>query len=466
MTFTTLAIVVAAFSISTCLGWLLSAVLIPFQLTRRLVWAVAPGIGLGICSMIFLVFRRPLFTAEFMALIVLAILVWRRKNSSGSRRNFLQPTALALVLCGALGFAMAGSMIRMDRMPHGGWDAWAIWNTHARVLFRDGPNWERDLPYTFHPDYPLLVPSATARVWRYLGREIPEAGAAVGMIFAISTVAVLAAVLLELTGASNAMLMALMLISTPSYLENAASQYADVPLSFYILSTIGLIVLDAERNFDHRRMLILAGFTAGCAAWTKNEGFLFIVGVCAALLIPVIFRREKISHRVIPFVGGLLPPMAVILFFKLGVPTNDLIKNQTVAAAIHQALDPDRYTLILKYFVETFWSFGGWSVTPLIPLFLYVICVGINRAVLRSSAWLACLFIVGIVLSGYFFVYVATPIPLKNHLESSLDRLIIHLWPSLLLLLGLLIKSRQNPSHSALEGTTVGDSGYQPHQIT
>jgi hypothetical protein len=52
--------------------------------------------------------------------------------------------------------------------------------------------------------------------------------------------------------------------------------------------------------------------------------------------------------------------------------------------------------------------------------------------------------ILGIVLAGYYFVYISTPIPLQVHLDSSLDRLMIQQWPSFLLLLGLSVR----PSNS------------------
>src|SRR5207247_8822510 len=74
-----------------------------------------------------------------------------------------KPPGFSLLLAGALGLAMAGWVARVDRVPHGEWDGWAIWNSHARFLYRDGPHWRKDLPgsvngvfNTFHPAYPLL----------------------------------------------------------------------------------------------------------------------------------------------------------------------------------------------------------------------------------------------------------------------------------------------------------------------
>src|SRR5262249_19690370 len=145
MTLTTLAILAGAFFISTCLGWFVSTILLPSHLSRRFAWAVAPGVGIGISSILFFVFRRALFGSEFVAFIILAALAWRRRNFSIARPKLLAPAMLVVLFSGSLGIAMAGMMIRIDRIPHGDWDGWAIWNAHARFLFRDGQNWQRDI---------------------------------------------------------------------------------------------------------------------------------------------------------------------------------------------------------------------------------------------------------------------------------------------------------------------------------
>jgi hypothetical protein len=50
-----------------------------------------------------------------------------------------------------------------------------------------------------------------------------------------------------------------------------------------------------------------------------------------------------------------------------------------------------------------------------------------------------------VVLSGYFWIYVITPIELNLHLGSSLDRLLMHLWPSAIFVIALVAR-RESPS--------------------
>jgi hypothetical protein len=435
----TLAIFAAAFGVAVVFGYALGDWLLPPSISRRLTWALAPGLGTGVCSFIFFVFRRPMLSVEMILLIAAARTVYRGGRMRDLFPGSWQPPALGLVFTAALGLMISIEFFAMDRNPHGGWDGWAIWNTHARLMARAGPNWENLLPYTFQGDYPLLVPASVARLWRYAHMDIPEAGALVGILFGVSGIVVLTAVLYELRGASIGMVMGLVLTGTPLYLSLMTAQYADVPLSFFILATLSLVCLHFELKPENKSMLSLAGFAAGCAGWTKNEGLLFVAAVGAVLLAPVIQRKSKISDRFIPFMAGLLIPLSIIGYFKWTVPVqNYLIEGQRLDLLRHQFGDLDRYLLIAKGFSKTFWTFGQWPIlTPFVPLFLWMALRGLNRQALQSPGWRAGCAVLAMVLAGYAVVYLISPINLSVHLHSSFDRLVLHLWPSFLLLLGL-----------------------------
>jgi hypothetical protein len=343
-----------------------------------------------------------------------------------------------------LGLALPSLTTRVLRNPHGGWDGWAIWNTHARVLYRIGPDWKNQIQYTFHGDYPELAPSLAARFWRYVTHEVPLAGSVAGLILGLSGIAVLIASLSHLKRKRLGLVMGVMLLGTPNYLDLASAQYADVPLSFYFLASIALVCLYAQSAHRERSIMVLAGFMAGCAGWTKNEGLLWIVALSGALLLPVVFRREEISERFLPFAAGLLIPLAVILTFKLTVTAhNDIVASQKYETMMKNLTDPVRYSAIFRHFVKVGQTFGAWSVKPWLPFIFFIAVRGIDRRLFRNRGLMTGLLTLAIVLTGYFVVYLNTPLDLQVHLVSSFDRLSIHLWPSLLLLLGLAMNADQ-----------------------
>ena len=426
-----------AFSVAILFGYAITSTLLSRSLPRHFAWVFAPAVGLGVCSVLYFLFRRPIFTVESVLAVMAVWYLYRRRRRSEVSTSGARLPAVGIILCAAMGLAFAALALRMDRIPHGDWDGWAIWNTHARFLFRMGPEWRSGIQYSFHNDYPLLTPALAARFWRYAGSEVPDAGALVGMTLALSAVTLLALTLSELRGAATGVLFALVLLSTPSYLGYAVSQYADVPLSFFILGTVALICLYSEHRSD-KRILMLAGLSAGFAGWTKNEGLLLIAAACLALLLPRL--RHKLDGRFLAFCCGLAVPVLTIILFKLTIlGRNDLIEAQQAHAnTIEKLLTFSRYSLIAHNYGKQFLAFGAWTISPWIPLLLFILFRGIDGRAIRSWGWTTGAAVVGLVLTAYYFVYVVTPIDLQLHLDTSLDRLFLHLWPSVLLLAGLL----------------------------
>ena len=192
-----------------------------------------------------------------------------------------------------------------------------------------GKTWTQDIQNTFHPDYPLLLPGILVHTWRYMGNNSPDAAGFMGILFELAAIAVLAATLIRLRSPTIGLLMAFVMIGSPNYVLHAASEYADVPLSAFVVSTIALICLYESEASKPLGLIALAGFMAGCAAWTKNEGVPFVLVTVAILLLPVFRSRSATLRRIAGFAAGLALPLAAIAFFKLTVaPPNDLFDDR------------------------------------------------------------------------------------------------------------------------------------------
>jgi hypothetical protein len=139
-----------------------------------------------------------------------------------------------------------------------------------------------------------------------------------------------------------------------------------------------------------------------------------------------------------PFLAGLAIPLLVIIEFKLVVPVRSyLTEGQTYDVVFQRITNPDRYFVTIQHLLKTAWTFGAWSVTPFVFLFAFVALRGLDLSVLRNWGWRAGCLTLLIVGVGYFCIYIISPIELQVHLDTSAYRLLIHLWPSFLLLLGL-----------------------------
>jgi hypothetical protein len=456
MTDPQLLLFVSSIAVLAVLGFSLASCLLP----PRLYWlglALTPGIGAGLCAFVFFIFRRPIITVEFV-LFASGIVLLSRNRSTFREMKVSDFRVLAAVMP-AVAIVTIALSFRADRFPHGNWDGWAIWNWEARLLYRAGPNWKQYLPMAFHGDYPLLVSSITARFWRYMGHEVPDVGAFLGILLALSSIAVLALTLTELRSRMVGIVMCLTLIGTPSYLYWAASHYADIPISFFFLGTLALIAIHFETGNRDLRLLALAGFLAGCAGWTKNEGILFMFAAAVALLLPVFRYRNDAWIGFRAFGGGAALPVLVITGFKL---TNN-VSNYVVAykeGKFQRMFDLGRHFMIWDYVGRYLFSFGAWSVSPFIPLIAFILLAGVHRSIFANYGWRTIVTILVILCAGYYLVYLTTPVDLKWHLESSLDRLFLQLWPSVLLLAGLICQPGWAKPHT---GLVVVARGYGKH---
>ncbi len=314
--------------------------------------------------------------------------------------------------------------------PHGNWDAWAIWNLRARFLHRGGEHWTAAfsplLPWT-HPDYPLLLPGAVARGWSYAGEETTLVPQLIAVLFGAATVGLLMSTLTRLRGTSQGYLGGLVLLATPYFLELTADQYADVPLAFFFLASAALFEIH-DRGIGGMRLPFLAGLLTALAAWTKNEGMLFLV---VALLIRLRAGVRR-WYEMAAFLVGALPVVLVLAYFKLRLaPVNDLIAGQGAQATFARLVDVGRYGRIVWFYLVALVSIG-----PGLAVVLAVYRVLLGGAPGRSGRGHA-VAVLALMLTGYTVVYLTTPNELAWHLSDSVHRLFMQLWPSALLALFL-----------------------------
>ncbi len=419
------------------------------------------GYGLALVSLLFLLSRalggmNPLgLQSAACALLFLGyVLAQRRKETfdvftpASSEiphwlRHLLTVGSLTALAC-----AIYAAILRVLAHPQGdGWDAFAIWNLHARFLFFNGANWHEGfsalIPWS-HPDYPLLLPGAIANFWVFLGHDSPVVPAALSLLFTFSTAGVLFAALDLLRGRTAAALAITALLSTPSFIEIGTSQYADVPLSYFFLSTAALLCIAEERSWINGRVptatLTLAGVTASFALWTKNEGLLFFCAIVAARFFLTLRKTLQSTQesdaplRFVPFILGALPILILVAYFKhLIAPPSELFSNSP--STIHKLLTPARYWAVTQWFVKEFFRFGHWLAIPG-SLLLVLSYVGIGKSISEKAGLQLRVLRLALLLTmaGYVVIYLITPYEIYWHLRFSLNRLFLQLWPSTIFL--------------------------------
>lgn len=378
--------------------------------------------------------------AVSMVFTVLAFPTLRLLPVSLSFRSLKSPLNLVLLLV-VLAVAVLFSL-RLYMNPHGNEDAWFIWNLDSRFIYLaqdfrilyapGGPGW--------HPDYPLMASLNVVSGWVVLQQDSPRVQMAVTTLFTLIIPGILYSGLVLLKDAKQAALATIVILSTPLLINEGISQQADIPVASFILTSLVLVALFFKTR--EANLLFLAGLTTSLAAWAKNEGYLFIF--VSVVLLVVFLATLKQIRFIKNYLLGISLPLLVILLFKFSLPvSNDLFSQNSLA----QLFDWNRYSFILTNLFQCLASLGEWSSSLVAILFIYAMLAWFDYSepiVLKF---------VGLVLlgqlSGYFAIYLLTPHDLTWQINTSLGRLLLHLFPAALFLFFYATKS---PDFNLSEG--------------
>ncbi len=450
--------------LSLAAGYFLADLLLrKIHLSTGLKACLGIGLGFGFTSLVYFTWRllaAPDGLAYFLAELVLVAgigLAWFFTRRQAAPMPVIAPPKdqsrlpapwehlltgsllLAAVLAGAA--FLSGALV----FPHGGWDAWAIWNLAGRFLFSGPADWRLMFdPSIFHSDYPLLLGSSAARLWMYRSVVDFYAPALVGLLYALGTFGLLLSLANLARGRLASRLAGLALLGSGSLLVIAPTQCADLPLGYYLLGALGMLGL--HRKTTGTGLLLTAGIFLGLGTWTKNEGWLLAIAVLLGWLAPALLLREDRPALITRLrqTGWLLVGLAPLGLFSLIqkwflAPANDLVAAQG-GETLARLVDPARWLQIGREFGVMLFSLEPKYSAPLGLLALLVIIFGVRRNAFRQPETWTNLITLALVLGGYFLVYLTTPHSLDWHLGTSLFRLYAQLWPSAVLTLILLIR--------------------------
>jgi hypothetical protein len=413
------------------------------------------GLGLGQASLLNFVYMLLFFNESgflFVQLVLLIglLIIWLLRERKNFHFTFprLQLNGLRVILLAGLFIAVGLSALSAinvwAREPHGAWDAWMMYNRAARFIYRDQAGWlgsfSRQMDPIFHADYPLQVGMDVAWAWQVVGRDTQRVPIVLSGLFMLACAGLLVASV-NFTKSVGQACVALTLLLGSSLISNEGpSQRADLPLAYFFLATVILIYLFVQLRKP--TLLILAGFMAGLAAWTKNEGSPFVLVTLLALFI-AFFRQNP--WRVLGwYLLGLVFPLMIVLYFKeFLAPPSDVL-GSGLARSIQQALDLSRHIIILKSFGSDFLSFGGWGIGILPILLAYALIFKLAPTPDMRSAYLAIGLILILQAVGYYGIYLITPYDLQWHIDFSLSRLVFQLYVPFLFLFFTVVTDVEN----------------------
>lgn len=454
--------------INPCLiGSLIIVWLFPYDSLKKanffLIVFLGTGIGLGITSAtIFLwlvIFGQPdsyYFLAEFGFVFLLFLLASHSINSSkdpqsdsiiGSNDNFNTVALLKYFFYILLVFSLASFALKaFVHDPHGKADAWQMWNYRARLLFHGGIQWSyafsKDIIHS-SPDYPLLLPASIFRMWVIFGTDSIAVPITIAGFFTFGSIFLVLQGLSIIRGQNHGYLAAIFMLIATQFIKIGTYQYADIPLAFFILSTIILLTLKEKYPLAALRIMFLAGLATSCAAWTKNEGILFLALMILVLIMFNIIIKKQLSgiKEFIYFLFGLTPILSIEIFFKLRfAPPNELVNLNHLSYIFSYLVQLDRYQQIFLKFTKKVFLFNDGIIFIMV---VYLLLSGLDKKFFNRKMLSPLVTLLGLLFCGYFLSFLISPYDLKWHLNSALYRLILHIWPSWIFLFFLCTKGAE-----------------------
>jgi hypothetical protein len=377
--------------------------------------------------------------------------------------NWALAIAVALGLAAFLAAFYATSSVNLD----GDWDAFSIWNVRARYLAGGEATWRRAFDADMggrmigasHPGYPLLLSAFVAAQWIAGGAVTSAVSIAASLLFALAVLGVLISSIGLRSGTALGLLAGLAFLATDTFVGRAPGQYADLPLALCLLAA--LVLWERAGSLapepDSKRLLVAAGFAAGLAPWTKNEGWPFLV---AFLAVAMWRARGAALWAILGSLPGVFATVAIKL--SLGAGTEAMFPA-TVRQAVSFLAQPARWWAIAQGFARGLWQLGAlpWAHPILLVAAVAFVAGVIPRPERAARAWL--LIPIAAMFAADYGIFVLSTADLNWHLGTSVDRLILQMWPSLLFVVFLMLQPIEDAKPTTSASPARG-SRARPHK--
>lgn len=411
----------------------------------------------GVATLLLLAGRLDL---SLVALVILTLAAIAIVTMLGRHRQLLLPRVHRRdwMLLGLLCILFIPLLLAPALVHPIAWDAVGIWLLKAKAMFYQ-PGFPNQL-FTLagfvgiHHDYPVGIPLLIATFYRVLGHVDDAVGTAYLSCFLFATMLLIVSAVrtaLQRAAVLVPLLVVLALLPTGEVFAYYANGYVDVALAAAIAATVLAIGYAVSRH-DHR-LLLVGWLTALFAAGIKNEGLIFFVLTSVFLaaylglaerswLVSWLANVRQHAMRTTILVIGVLAALAPLIAWQIA-RTHFGFRSDLVSGPLpHPGMSEftfytDRLNQISTTTAKEVVNYVHWLWT-LLPLLLAFVGLGIATLVRRGRRWFA---LPGGLIAAqafaYLMVYLRTPHDLTWHLETSLDRLLLHLVPAAVICVAL-----------------------------
>ncbi len=317
--------------------------------------------------------------------------------------------------------------IQANTYPYGGWDAWSTWNLKAKFLLLSGENWKiifDPVLWRSSPHYPLLLPLVNVWGWSLINKPNFQVPIFTTFLFTFFTHGLLFTGIKRLLSTPFAILSISALLTIELYTKLSTSQYCDIVIAAFILTTILMLIIGKIEN--KTGFFILAGVFLGFLSFTKPEGYLASLLISIIAIAHILLRNTspiKQKQLIIFITCTAVSFIPTILFILFLAP-----KNATFVNGLTSTANPS--TFIRLQFIFAFYLFKlistKWS-------FLWIaLLIGLGLSIKKSfntKALIIPLFLISYIAITTAYYYINTEFEIGWWLQVTFDRVFAALLP-------------------------------------
>ncbi len=348
-----------------------------------------------------------------------ALALWKRVRPLAVSRGWRSSTPARALAAGGLLLLLASLEEILRSIWHAQparWDAWAFWVPKAEALvytggLHTGPG---TIESFANPDYPPLVPTLDATVFRFAGKVDAGLLPVQHWVLGVALFAALAGLLWHRV-APEVLFPGLAVMSMlPVYQHDVGSLLGDETLlTAFALAGVAAALWLLERE---PRYLALYALFGSAMALAKNEGFTYVLAIGAVLVVIGLLERPRPALLL-----AALPPLAM-LPWKLWsrahhVPPSDYYRFSNVLHPDYLADRAGRLWHTLRELPQYYTAFDRWLLT--LPVAAVLVALAARRRP-ALAVFVAATVVVGFV--GNVVVYWISPAPLDWYISTSAER--------------------------------------------
>jgi hypothetical protein len=385
------------------------------------------GLGIGfvafqlyIYSCLNIPWERSYLVVPWIMLFIFAFLLKKVKLNFNFRYKKLRK--IEWLLLGIIALTTTYVLLETLIRPLAVWDGWAIWLLKSKIFFIDGKIIPSVLDYV-RSDYPLVVSLLGTFIYLLLGHADDTAVLLAFFAFYLFIGILFFSVIKEKFGTTYALFMTFILLTLQNLIRHGGRYevgQADLALGYYIFISATLL-LDYIKKQEVKTLILLNIFL-GITGLVKFEGIPFVLAVQA--IITYFILKEKRYKRLFWAFLWMMPIVEWELFKRInGISVGYFLAHRL------EFLFSKILSSTIGIFKELF-NVKSWNFLWITYLFTFFFRIKNSNLLVLN---ILILFQVFTYTMLYFFTSGNSP-------ESSVERLLVHVAPLVMLYLSIFIK--------------------------